>query len=208
MDRERRVATSTYRKIAIDIAESIANGKYAEGQRLYGRSVLASQYKVSPETIRKAVYILKDVGILDTEKGSGVEVISVRKASEFVARCTEVENITSIKNEITQWAQRQTKETAAILDKIQFIANAAERFRSASPLTPYELKIAASSPVIGKSADELRFWHNTGGTIIAIQRGEELILSPGPYATFQEEDVFFMIGNDQSYAAAQNLLNG
>lgn len=208
MDRERRVATSTYRKIAIDIAESIANGKYAEGQKLYGRSVLASQYKVSPETIRKAVYILKDVGILDTEKGSGVEVISVRKAGEFVARCTEVENITSIKNEITQWAQRQMKETSAILDKIQFIANAAERFRSASPLTPYELKIAASSPVIGKSADELRFWHNTGGTIIAIQRGEELILSPGPYATFQEEDVFFMIGNDQSYAAAQNLLNG
>lgn len=208
MSKEQKVATSTYRKIAIDIAESISNGKYTEGQKLYGRSVLASQYKVSPETIRKAVYILKDVGILDTEKGSGVEVISVRKASEFVARHNEVESIASIKSEITEWAQRQAKETASVIGKIQFIVDATERFKTISPLAPYELKITATSAVIGKTADELRFWHNTGGTIIAIRRNEDLILSPGPYAAFQEGDTFYMIGNDQSYAAAIKLLYG
>lgn len=206
MDKEQKITTSIYRKIAIDIAEDIVTGKYVEGQKLFGRSVLASQYKVSPETIRKAVYILKDVGILDIEKGRGINVISVHKAREYIERYNEVKNITVIKSEITQWAQKQMKETADVISKIQFIVDTAERFKNTSPLTPFEIKITGEAVVIGKSADELRFWHNTGGTIIAIKRGENLIVSPGPYATFQQDDIFYMIGNDQSYAAAKKLL--
>jgi len=206
MDKEQKIATSSYRKIAIDIAESIVNGKYVEGQKLYGRSVLASQYKVSPETIRKAVHILKDVGILDTEKGSGVEVLSISKASEFVKRYNEVANIAVIKTEITQWAHKQTKETAAVISKIQFIVDAAERLKNISPFTPFEIEITKESTAIGKTADELQFWHNTGGTIIAIKRDENLIVSPGPYATFCEGDIFYFIGNEQSYEAAKKTL--
>ncbi|MDR1559737.1 MAG: GntR family transcriptional regulator [Clostridiales bacterium] len=206
MDKEQKITNSVYRKISIDIARDIANGKYMEGQKLYGRSMLASQYKVSPETIRKAVYILKDMGILDTERGSGVEVVSVSTAKEFVQRYNEVENLTVIKSEITQWAQKQVKETSDIINKIRYIVDAAERFRSVSPFTPYEIVITAESTVIGKTLDELRFWHNTGGTIIAMRRDENLIVSPGPYATFNAGDIFYMIGNDQSYMAARKLL--
>ncbi|NLK38335.1 MAG: GntR family transcriptional regulator [Epulopiscium sp.] len=206
MNKEHKIATSMYRKIAIDIAQSVADGKYVEGQKLFGRSVLASQYKVSPETIRKAVYILKDMGILDTEKGSGVEVISVSKAREFVNRYHEIESIHSAQSDIAHWAQKQTQEIADVIQKIQFIVDTAERFKNSSPLTPFEITITKESTVIGKSADELRFWHNTGGTIIAIKRNNDLIVSPGPYATFREGDIFYVIGNDQTYAAIKKLL--
>ena len=206
MEKEQKISTSSYRKIAVDIAESITTGKYAEGEKLFGRSVLASQYKVSPETIRKAVHILKDVGILDTEKGSGVEVISLSKAKEFIEHCNEAENIAAVKCEITQWANRQIKETAAVVGKIQFLVDTVERFKNISPLAPFELKITEESTVIGKTVDELRFWHNTGGTIIAVRRGDQLIVSPGPYATFQRDDIFYMIGTDQAYGAAKKLL--
>lgn len=206
MDKEQKLATSVYRKIAIHIAKSVAEGKYVEGQKIYGRSVLASQYKVSPETIRKAVYILKDMGILDTEKGRGVEVISVNRAKEFVERYNEIESITSAKGEIAQWAHKQAKETAVIINKIQFIVDSAERFKNISPITPFEIKITREAKVIGKTADELRFWHNTGGTIVAIKRGGDMIISPGPYATFQEDDIFYMVGNDQAYVAAKKIL--
>ena len=54
-----------YQKIAIDIAKKIINGKYSLGEKLSGRSTLASENRVSPETIRKSEYILKEFDILN-----------------------------------------------------------------------------------------------------------------------------------------------
>ena len=39
-----------YQKIALDLANKIYTGNIAEGSTLYGRSVLAGKYNVSPET--------------------------------------------------------------------------------------------------------------------------------------------------------------
>lgn len=208
MNKERKATSSVYRKIAIDIAENIVNGKYTEGQKLFGRSVLASHYQVSPETIRKAVYLLKDVGIVDSKKGSSIEVESVAEAKKFLERQQRIEDITKVKNEVKQWAQNQAKETAEIIEKVQFIVDTAERLKNVSPFTPYEIKITKESLVINKTTKELQFWENTGGTIAAIRRGETLIVSPGPYATFNEDDIFYIIGDAQAYAASMKLIFG
>ena len=111
---EQKTSAPAYRKIAVEIARDISKGKYSENQRLSGRTVLASQYKVSPETIRKAVHILKDIGILDTERGSGIRIVSLEKAKEFIARHSEIEKIISAQREIIQWSQRQEKELAEL----------------------------------------------------------------------------------------------
>lgn len=208
MNKERKITSSSYRKIAIDIAENIVNGKYVEGQKLSGRTVLASHYKVSPETIRKSVHILKDVGIMDTEKGSGIEVKSVEKAQVFLEHNKEIENISEIKEDIMKWAQNQLDSTAEILRKVQYIVDTNDRFKNISPFTHYEVAITSNAVVIGKTTDELRFWQNTGGTIIAIRRGESMIVSPGPYANFCEDDVFYIIGDEQSYASTMKLIFG
>jgi K+/H+ antiporter YhaU regulatory subunit KhtT len=197
-----------YRQIAIDIAKDIAQGKYKEGQKLFGRSVLASYYQVSSETIRKAVYILKDVGILDIEKGSGIEVQSIEKAQEFIDRYNEIEKVTHAKQDIIKWAERQAVETQSIIEKIEFVIHTSERFKQNNPFTPFEIEILENAPVIGKTASEVQFWQHTGATIIAIRRGKSLILSPGPYATFNKGDMFYIIGTDQSYAAAMRLIFG
>ncbi len=42
--------------------------------------------------------------------------------------------------------------------------------------------LSPRTPLIGKSIGELKFWQSTGGTIVAIRRGQTVILSPGPYA--------------------------
>jgi len=208
MGKEKKITSSSYRKIAIDLAESIVQGKYVEGQKLFGRSVLASHYKVSPETVRKAVYILKDVGILDTEKGSGTEVKSVEKAKVFLEQNKELENITEIKEDVVKWAESQKEETAKIIKKIQYIVDTSERFKNSNPFTHYEIKITGNAIIIGKTADELRFWQNTGGTVIAIRRGENMIVSPGPYAAFCEGDIFYIVGDEQAYAATIKLIYG
>lgn len=207
MENKQKITTgAVYRQIAIDIAKKVVSGEYVEGQKLYGRSVLASHYKVSPETIRKATHLLKDVGILNTKKGSGIEVESVKQAKIFIDRYIEVENITDLKNEVSEWASRQMKETSEIIKKIQFIVDTSERLKSVSPFNPYEIKITKESTAIGKTATELQFWNITGGTIIAIARNDVLILSPGPEATFLEGDVFYIIGNDEAFITSRKLL--
>ena len=51
----RTVKAAQYLQIALDIATRIARGELAEGSRIYGRSVMSSEYSVSPETIRRAL---------------------------------------------------------------------------------------------------------------------------------------------------------
>ena len=51
--------TPRYIKIAQDICGKILTGEYPEGTLLKGRSILGASYNVSPETVRKALNILK-----------------------------------------------------------------------------------------------------------------------------------------------------
>ena len=206
MTKEQKITSPAYRKIAIDIANDIVKGKYTEGQKLFGRSVLASYYKVSPETIRRAVFLLKDVGILDTEKGSGIEVKSISKAKEFIDFQTELKSVANAKDEVIQWAKKQAEETSEVIAKIQFIIDAANRMKNFDPVLPFALRVTSDSIALGKTIDELCFWHNTGGTIVAIRRNEDLIVSPGPYAVFNEGDIFYIVGNENTRMAALNLL--
>ena len=72
-----------YVRIAHDITEKIIRGEFPEGSILKGRSLLASIYGVSPETIRKAVQILVEEKILYVKHGVGVFVDSQAKAEEY-----------------------------------------------------------------------------------------------------------------------------
>ena len=45
------VVPTQYLQIALDLARRIASGELPEGSRVYGRSMMASEYNVSPETI-------------------------------------------------------------------------------------------------------------------------------------------------------------
>ena len=76
-------STPRYIKIATDIASKIANNIYKEGTVLKGRTVLASFYNVSPETVRKAINILEKHKIVELKRGVGIIVRSILHAREF-----------------------------------------------------------------------------------------------------------------------------
>ncbi len=206
MERNKKATFPIYRKIAINIAQDIVSGKYVEGQTLSGRTVLSSQYSVSPETIRKAVYLLKDVGILDIEKNRGVLIRSVREAAQFIQQSQEMQSVSDVKKELFTWMERQISETSAAMEKMQFIINASERFKKSTPFVPYEIVVPSNSRVVDKSISDLNFWHKTGSTIIAIERGDRIILSPGPYSSLQIGDILYIVGDEQALRAAIHLV--
>lgn len=80
MANKHKIAEPIYQKIAIDIAAKIAAGKYKVGEKIYGRSMLSAHYAVSPETIRRSMFMLQDLGIVAIESGSGSTVLSAERA--------------------------------------------------------------------------------------------------------------------------------
>ena len=60
--------------------------------------------------------------------------------------------------------------------------------------------------MIGRSIGALKFWQSTGATIVAIRRGQTVILSPGPYAELYAGDVVILVGNSAAAEAACNLI--
>ncbi|MDY0372402.1 MAG: GntR family transcriptional regulator, partial [Sphaerochaetaceae bacterium] len=59
--KRKRDGMPIYARIALDIANRIENGELLEGKRLSGRSLMSSEYGVSPETIRRAFSLLEEL---------------------------------------------------------------------------------------------------------------------------------------------------
>ena len=72
-----------YESIAMDVAERIAAGEFAVGEKISGRTILSSQYNVSPETIRKAMGLLAQANVVAVSQGKEIIVLSLEEAREF-----------------------------------------------------------------------------------------------------------------------------
>ena len=196
-----------YQQISIDLANRIANGEFAVGTKIHGRSTLAGQYNVSPETIRRAVILLEDMSIVEVAQGSGIIVKSKDKAFTFIERFKSKDSMSSIKKDIENVLYDKKKLEESLITNINKLIDYSERFKNSNPFAPIEIEIPRNSKLIGKTIAQVKFWQNTSATIIGIRRDERLVLSPGPYATFMEGDIYIMVGEESSYERVKAFLN-
>lgn len=187
----------TYKKIALDIANKIKKGSIKEGDILYGRSSLASKYNVSPETIRRAIMLLEDLEVVKSFKGKGILVISKEQAVLFLDRNKSIDSMKEYKSQISTLMDERKKIEDKILSSINVIIDYSSRFDELNPIIPIEFKIPKDCIYIGKTIAEIKLWQNTGATLIAIRRDDNLFLSPGPYIIINSEDIFIVVGNDE-----------
>jgi len=203
----RTVAPPQYLRIAQDLARRIAKGELEEGSRIYGRSLMASEYSVSPETIRRALRLLADMKVLEVKPQSGVVVLSADSARRYMENFEENAGAKALRQQVQELMAeyetlgRQLSETVEALVKSRNTFAASDQ-----PLPNYELPVPPDSPVLGKSIGALQFWQSTGGTIVAIRRGQSVILSPGPYAQLYAGDVVVLVGSPAAVDAARRLL--
>lgn len=201
-----QVKQPKYQKIAADLASKIVEKKYLVGERIYARSSLASQYGVSAETARRAIAVLQDLEIVEATKGSGVMIKSYEKAAQFVHQFLDVQSIHQVQLEMLDSIKRQREELSVLQEVTERLVNRTERFRSINPFVPFQIEILENCPYISQNIGTINFWQNTMGTIVGIRKGEELILSPGPYATLQHKDTIYFIGNDECLERVQKFL--
>jgi len=196
-----------YQKIALDIANAIYKGHIEEGKKLHGRSTLAGKYNVSPETIRRAIKLLEDVDVVKSSKGSGITVLSKENAFGYINKFQNIESVASHKKKLLRLIEQKKQIDNEIVSSIDKIIDYSGRLSNISSITPLEIDLPSNCKIIGKTIDEVKFWQYTGSTIIGIKRGNSVILSPGPYATFEKDDVLIVIGEEEVYNAVRLFLN-
>lgn len=201
-----RAKIPTYERIAIDLAHRIYEGKFKEGEKIHGRSTLASEYKVSPETVRRAIKILEDVEIVQSTMGSGIKISSRENALKYINRFSSLESINELEKQMNSLMESRNRLDEELNDTLRRILDYSVKLRHTHPLTPIEVEVHAGCAHIGKTISEVMFWQNTGGTVIGIKRKGELIISPGPYAVILEGDVLLVIGNEIAYDRVLNFM--
>ncbi|MEG2176009.1 MAG: TrkA C-terminal domain-containing protein [Oscillibacter sp.] len=202
------VVPAQYLQIALDLATRIANGQLPEGGRIYGRSLMASEYSVSPETIRRALRLLADMKVVEVKPQSGAMVLSADSARRYIANFGESSDTQALRGQIKTLLAQYAELNRQLTDTVSALVKSEETFASAAqPFPNYEVPVPLGSPLIGKSIGALQFWQSTGGTIVAIRRGQTVILSPGPYAELYGGDMIILVGSPAAAEAAHRLVN-
>ncbi|MFL6559358.1 MAG: TrkA C-terminal domain-containing protein, partial [Bacillus sp. (in: firmicutes)] len=182
-----------------DLANRIYDEKFKVGEKIHGRSTLASEYKVSPETVRRAIKILEDVEIVHSTKGSGIVIASRENAYKYIQRFSNLASIKDLEKQMNSLISERDKLDEQLFDTLRKIMDYSGKLRHTNPLAPIEVEVFSGCIHIGKTISDLKFWQNTGGTVIGMKRSGELIISPGPYALILEGDVLLIVGDEQTY---------
>lgn len=205
---KRSVVPAQYLQIALDLANRIAKGDLSEGQRIYGRSVMASEYNVSPETIRKALWLLSDMKVVEVKPQSGAVVLSADSARRYIENFNRAAGANSLHRQLRELVAQSSDINRKMLETVRALMKSDDTFTAANqPLPNYEVVVPGNSPLIGKSIGAVNFWQSTGGTIVAIRRGQTVILSPGPYAELYAGDVIVLVGTLEAVKAAHSLVS-
>ncbi len=203
----KRDSIAMYAKIALDIANRIANGEIEEGRRLSGRSLMASEYGVSPETIRRAFSLLEEMKVVKVFQNSGVLVTSKENALAYISKHGSKNETRLMLSRMHDLIDYKTKIEKELFEITKTLIDSSERFAASNPFHTYECVIEADSKAVKKSLGDLRFWNQTGATVIAIRREGAIILSPGPKLLLEENDVLVIVGNQHTKAYVEKLIS-
>lgn len=176
-----------YMEIALALKEKIVDGKYTEGSILPNQEDLAKEFNTSRVTVRKAIQVLIDEGLLFTRRGAGTYVRNnIKKDNKDVTQNNSVFGTS---------AQENTNVTSKI---IHFNV----RFPSKHEIET--LKIKPNDPVY--DIKRVRYVENIAKSI-------ESSIMPLKYVTDLDEDILHQsiynyIRNELGYtiSAAQRVI--
>ncbi|MBM6990465.1 TrkA C-terminal domain-containing protein [Mobilibacterium timonense] len=187
-----------YQQIAVDIADRIAMGKYGVGTKLSARTDLASSFNTSPETVRRAVNILEDVGAVEIIHGSGVYVLSKEKAKDFIQNHKDVHDSRTTIAALLECVRRQEEELNTLTKLVNDLDIQSRRTYYAFPFSPQEVTIDDDCDCIGVTLGNLQLWNRSGATVIAIRHDSEYNVAPGPDAVITIGDTLYFIGEEEA----------
>lgn len=198
-----------YMQIAISVAKRIAEGEVSVGTKFSGRSKLSSEYSVSPETIRKALQLLRDMRVVDVKEQSGVYVLSADNAKRFLHQFEEKADVLHKRQRLRELLEQQENASRQLAELCRGILDYAKLpGQDADDLPSGSCRVPEDWSGTGKNLGELHFWQLTGATVVAIRRGTAKIVSPGPFAELYGGDRIVFVGDEAAQAAVRRFFYG
>lgn len=194
-----------YQEIAIDIAHAILMGEYHEGEKIHGRSTLAGRYNVSPETIRRAIALLQNIGVVVVSQGVGITVTSKALAEKFIKSFDQKGEIQVFLEDLKKLMDQRREIDSKIESHLNKLRGYSERIMSRW-LDVGEIEIGKNSLAIGKTLRELRIRERTGTTIIAVVRDGCEQFSPEAGFVLRPEDVLLAAGSAEGQEKLRELI--
>lgn len=202
-----RNKTPRYINIALDIARRIDSFEFTEGTKLRGRSTLASEYNVSPETIRRSASLLEDMDVIKVNEKSGILIKSAEKARVFIEKFSEKNDLNEARLTLKKLRVEKENIEKRIDESLEILLEYTLGVKKINLGASYELLVPAQSHILGKTMNDLQFWHNTGATITAIKRESELFISPGPYISFCAGDIIYFVCTEENFHKARKFIS-
>lgn len=209
MSKPKNVRVARYQQIAADVAGKIVSGGYEEGQKIFARSALSVHYGVSPETSRRAIALLADLGIVEVTKGSGCTVLSKEKAEQFRMQFNDFDTVDSLHKEVVQQIETQIEGFKELKDTVTKLSQLVSHYQYTNPLQPMKMLIKENCKYLDQSIGSLQLWQHTGITVVAIEtKDKTMVISPGPYATLKAGEEIYFIGPADSWVRLEHYLYG
>jgi DNA-binding transcriptional regulator YhcF (GntR family) len=184
-----------YERVAYEIAIQIANGQYSEGAKIKGRSLASTQFNVSTETMRKALNVLQDHGVITIKEQSGAEVISKVNALAYseafkdeVALKNTFQSFHALLDESKAIQLRIKKELSRLQKKYDIN-------HSSTPIRTFDYQLSERHPLVGQTHQSINLYQRTGATLYGIV-GAVTLSSPGKDYVFQPFDILYFSGDD------------
>jgi len=196
-----------YLSIATDIAQRIINDEFAIGSRIAGRTLLASHYNVSSETIRKAVALLKDANVVNVSQGKEITVLSMEEAYRFIEHHKSMQSVYSLRQELEILLEKKNDIDKRLESVLNDIIGYSDRLKNLNPYNPIEIKVPEFSHLVGRTIADIKLWQHTGATVVAIRRDTDIIISPGPLAVIEADDRLVVVGNTEVLQRSMNFVN-
>ncbi|AEG59901.1 winged helix-turn-helix domain-containing protein [Desulforamulus ruminis] len=186
------VHLAKYMNIAADIADRIVRGEYQEGQKIFGRSTLAGKYNVSPETIRRALILLQEAGIVQVTPGVGVAVKSLDAAQKYLEDFGQRRVLQGLHEQLYDLVKKRdqlNEEISKLIEELmEHTLQVESRFNKIE-----EWKVLPESPLVGKYLSQLELCDQS--RVLTIQRkdvGE--IVNPTSKNVIEGGDIITIFG--------------
>jgi K+/H+ antiporter YhaU regulatory subunit KhtT len=203
VDREKG-ELARYEQIALDVARRILKNEFKEGENLRGRSALAGRYRVSPETIRRAIAILQNKGVVESISGIGTIVkgrSAARKYLEIHGYQTNLFDMLSQLALLRKEREKIDQKMDALIEQLSdYISNMVNSLQDVEEVT-----LEKGSSLIGENLASLDLRTKTGATVVAVWRDEEQVISPDVLFTFMEGDVLLVVGSQEAKEAVKQM---
>jgi len=201
----KRSAPARYEEIAADIAGKIVARELKESERISGRSTLAATYRVSPETIRRAIALLHQRGIVQVQAGSGIRVISRNLAADYLDAVQTRSSLEKATLELQSLLSRRAALDAEITTAVTKVTTLTTRL-GATMRELDEVELPADSWVVGQTLASARIRNVTGCTVVALIRGSAEEFSPSAETRLQAGDTLLLAGSEQARQRARQVL--